>query len=159
MVRKMVRNMIRMARIRHRYARFPMLRMLRRKGVSMSKAVGRLVPVVTCVADEAGMAAFAAAGRKRLAADESHRLAAADRAFWSDPDVERTPGEIKALIWDVCMGKCVYCGRIMNPFRDFSIDHKTPKARGGTDDISNLVGCCLGCNRRKHTRTAEEFVS
>lgn len=51
--------------------------------------------------------------------------------------------------------KCEYCGREpLQPYndkrRDFlTIDHITPKSKGGSDEISNLRVCCLDCNKRK----------
>ncbi|AFZ67070.1 restriction endonuclease [Deinococcus peraridilitoris DSM 19664] len=56
-------------------------------------------------------------------------------------------------------GFCYYCQR---PF-DFAglsrptVDHRTPKARGGTDDLDNIVLACLNCNQRKGPKTADEF--
>ena len=50
---------------------------------------------------------------------------------------------------------CEYCGREpLQPYndkrRDFlTIDHITPKSKGGSDEISNLKVCCLDCNKRK----------
>ncbi|HIE51287.1 MAG TPA: HNH endonuclease [Armatimonadetes bacterium] len=48
---------------------------------------------------------------------------------------------------------CQYCGR-----RDgaMTLDHVIPKVRGGTDDWTNLVCCCIPCNNRKGNRTPEE---
>jgi 5-methylcytosine-specific restriction endonuclease McrA len=37
-------------------------------------------------------------------------------------------------------------------------DHVQPLARGGSDDIGNIIPACLRCNRRKHVKTAEEFM-
>ena len=38
-------------------------------------------------------------------------------------------------------------------------DHAQPLARGGTDDIGNIIPACLPCNRRKHVKTAGEFMA
>ena len=40
------------------------------------------------------------------------------------------------------MKKCRYCKSKEN----LTIDHKIPKSRGGTDDISNLQCLCGRCN-------------
>lgn len=48
-------------------------------------------------------------------------------------------------------GLCRYCRA---PGR--TIDHVTPKSRGGSDDLDNLVVCCAICNSRKWARTPEE---
>lgn len=31
----------------------------------------------------------------------------------------------------------------------WEVDHSTPKAKGGTDRLSNLLPACVSCNRRK----------
>lgn len=40
----------------------------------------------------------------------------------------------------------------------FSYDHKTPHAKGGTDDPSNLVTCCMKCNHEKGTTDYAIFM-
>lgn len=52
---------------------------------------------------------------------------------------------------------CAYCGKILEDVDDLTIDHKHPKAKGGTDDMDNLVGCCKSCNQMKADRTVSEF--
>ena len=49
---------------------------------------------------------------------------------------------------------CVYCGAKDVPLQ---IEHIVPRARGGTDRVSNLTLACEPCNQRKGTQTAEEF--
>lgn len=39
-----------------------------------------------------------------------------------------------------------------------SVDHVVPVCRGGTDEISNLVLACLGCNSTKQSRTYEWMI-
>jgi 5-methylcytosine-specific restriction endonuclease McrA len=46
--------------------------------------------------------------------------------------------------------KCYWCGR--SPVEDgvkLAVDHKVPRAHGGTDDPSNLVSACQDCNGGK----------
>lgn len=38
-----------------------------------------------------------------------------------------------------------------------TIDHLTPRSKGGTDHPSNLVDACLGCNASKGGKTLEEY--
>lgn len=50
---------------------------------------------------------------------------------------------------------CFYCGcggRL-------TADHDVPLARGGTDNIGNILPACRSCNSRKNTRTASEFLA
>ena len=45
------------------------------------------------------------------------------------------------------------------PFRNFTIDHIVPRARGGTDHMDNLQLLCNACNSLKGTRTQAEFLA
>jgi len=49
---------------------------------------------------------------------------------------------------------CSYCGATCLPLQ---VEHLTPKARGGSDRVSNLALACEPCNRRKGNQTAAEF--
>src|SRR6266581_5049720 len=48
---------------------------------------------------------------------------------------------------------CQYCGR---QTKDLTIDHVTPRHRGGPHTWDNLVSACRGCNHRKGGRTPDE---
>ncbi len=50
--------------------------------------------------------------------------------------------------------QCAYCKTSGVPLQ---VEHLIPKSRGGSDRASNLVIACDACNKRKGTRTAEEF--
>jgi 5-methylcytosine-specific restriction endonuclease McrA len=68
--------------------------------------------------------------------------------------------DLRAQIWDKTQGHCWYCGRLMNPWRDFSIDRVIPFSQGGTEDPDNLVPCCRQCNSSKGDRyTYDEFLA
>ncbi|HEX9494573.1 MAG TPA: HNH endonuclease signature motif containing protein [Candidatus Limnocylindria bacterium] len=49
--------------------------------------------------------------------------------------------------------RCAYCGAA-GPLQ---VDHRTPLARGGTNEIANILPACGACNQRKHTMTEAEF--
>ncbi len=51
--------------------------------------------------------------------------------------------------------KCQYCGKRF-PSEDLTYDHVTPKARGGGTKWTNIVTCCISCNRKKGGRTPAE---
>lgn len=51
---------------------------------------------------------------------------------------------------------CWYCGKDLF-LDDRTIDHQTPKSRGGDDDLKNLVYACLPCNLKKSDRTLPEY--
>ena len=44
--------------------------------------------------------------------------------------------------------KCAYCGK-SPPQVILEIDHVEPRAKGGNDDINNLITACFECNRGK----------
>jgi len=63
-----------------------------------------------------------------------------------------TAAEFRALVAQHA-GRCAYCGEETR----LGPDHRTPLARGGTNEIANILPACGGCNRRKHTLTEREF--
>jgi hypothetical protein len=65
--------------------------------------------------------------------------------------------EMKAQIWAKTQGYCWYCGKLMNPWDDFTVDHMDPRKNGGGDEVENLVPACKGCNSRKNAKSVEEF--
>jgi len=52
---------------------------------------------------------------------------------------------------------CFYCSVSIE--ENSHLDHKLPLSRGGKHTWSNLCLACPSCNLRKHTKTAEEFMS
>lgn len=44
--------------------------------------------------------------------------------------------------------RCAYCGA-----KATHVDHKRPRAQGGTDSPRNLVAACAGCNLAKGARS------
>ncbi|WP_170833518.1 RHS repeat-associated core domain-containing protein [Litoreibacter albidus] len=60
-------------------------------------------------------------------------------------------------VYQDCGGKCSYCGiqtvfsgPRTGPRKDrFSLDHVIPRKWGGSDDKSNLIGCCVSCNSKR----------
>ena len=51
--------------------------------------------------------------------------------------------------------KCQYCGRRF-PSEELTYDHVIPKYRGGKTEWTNIVTCCIGCNRKKGGHTPKE---
>lgn len=57
-------------------------------------------------------------------------------------------------------GICHYCGNQV-AFKDLTMDHLVPLARGGRSTKDNLVPCCKTCNNRKKSMLPlewEEYV-
>ena len=45
-------------------------------------------------------------------------------------------------------GKCYFCGQ-KTTFKNLTMDHLVPLARGGLSTKDNLVPCCKSCNNKK----------
>lgn len=52
-------------------------------------------------------------------------------------------------------GKCQYCS-IYVPREDFTLDHVTPRALNGKTEWTNVVVCCISCNRQKKDKPYEK---
>lgn len=66
-----------------------------------------------------------------------------------------TLDEARLLIEDPPI--CPYC-KASIPWSELSIDHRTPKSRGGSNNIDNLTWVDLSCNLIKGNLLEEEFV-
>ncbi len=91
---------------------------------------------------EAGYVGFGAQMRKRR--DPRHGAGGSH----ATEDVKR--------LYEEQGGRCFYCGKELNG--ECELDHKTPLSRRGTDRPENLCWACEWCNRRKQSKTAEEFM-
>lgn len=61
-----------------------------------------------------------------------------------------TPSRVQAGV----VGPCFYCGDDLAS----TVDHLVPVTKGGTDDRSNLVSCCLPCNNLKFNNDVRWFM-
>jgi len=52
--------------------------------------------------------------------------------------------------------QCCYCGATDVPL---NIEHIHPRAKGGTNRLSNLAIACIPCNTKKGTRSIEDFLA
>lgn len=59
-------------------------------------------------------------------------------------------------------GLCAYCGCTLTTQKDkpntFHADHVLPVAKGGTDDIANLIPSCAKCNGKKSAKSFLSFL-
>jgi 5-methylcytosine-specific restriction endonuclease McrA len=62
--------------------------------------------------------------------------------------------ETRAYLLEKWGRRCAYCKQTDVPLE---IEHLTPKARGGSNRVSNLTLACTPCNQKKGTLTAAEF--
>ena len=63
--------------------------------------------------------------------------------------------EVREYLLEKFSRKCVYCGAENVPL---NIDHVIPRAKGGSDRVSNLVLACVKCNQKKGAKTVDEFL-
>lgn len=49
---------------------------------------------------------------------------------------------------------CYYCGAEAD-----TVDHLVPRAKGGTDDMDNLVAACRSCNYSKQDKSEAVFLA
>jgi 5-methylcytosine-specific restriction endonuclease McrA len=70
-----------------------------------------------------------------------------------NPKPLRVNASVRALAWDKTKGRCWYCGRQTNPWRDFCIDHVV----NGLETLDNLVPACRRCNHLKNNQTLDDF--
>lgn len=55
-------------------------------------------------------------------------------------------------------GICAGC-QVLFPFRNMTVDHIVPQARGGSDHFDNLQLLCNACNSTKGTKPQEQFIA
>ena len=63
--------------------------------------------------------------------------------------------EVREYLLEKWNRKCAYCGAENVPL---NIDHIHPKARNGSNRVSNLVIACPACNQAKGARPIEDFL-
>jgi len=55
-------------------------------------------------------------------------------------------------------GQCIYCSTNLNSL-NCDLDHIVPLSRGGTNELANFQALCGRCNKEKHAKTHEEYVT
>ena len=75
----------------------------------------------------------------------------------NDPSTIGSPSD-KHILYGQQEGRCNGC-RVHFPFRNMTVDHKTPTAHGGHDGIANKQLLCGACNSTKGTRTQAHLVA
>jgi 5-methylcytosine-specific restriction endonuclease McrA len=68
---------------------------------------------------------------------------------------ELTGYEVREYLLNKWDRRCAYCGAENVPLQ---IEHITPRAKGGTNRVSNLCLACESCNIKKGTKNIEEFL-
>lgn len=77
----------------------------------------------------------------------------------------RFDNETVSYVYDKTNGYCNYCGKKLS-FTNYGklgnhgaweIDHSTPKSKGGSDYLRNLVPACTVCNRDKSAKKGSGY--
>lgn len=62
----------------------------------------------------------------------------------------------RALVYAKCNGHCAYCGKPLS-YKDMTIEHIRPLAKGGSNSLTNLLPACNLCNSTKGTLSLKEY--
>jgi 5-methylcytosine-specific restriction endonuclease McrA len=150
--RRGVRRSKRSRKTRYRKARFQNRR--RPKGWLPPSLESRVVNILTWV------------GRLRRSCPIralSMELVRFDMQAMENPDIEGCQYqqgtlagyEVREYLLEKWGRKCVYCSKQNIPLQ---IEHIVPRARGGTDRVSNLTLSCEPCNLAKGTKPVKDFL-
>lgn len=63
--------------------------------------------------------------------------------------------EIRAYLMHKWAGRCAYCGQEGK----LEVEHVTPRSRGGSNSVNNLVVACRPCNEKKGKQSLTEFLA
>lgn len=149
--RRAARRNRRQRKTRYRQARW--LNRRRKPGWLPPSLESRIVNVLTWVSRIRRLAPIAAL---------SQEFAKFDAALMQNPEirgVEYQQGtlagyELREYLLEKWERRCAYCKATGVPLQ---VEHLTPRARGGSDRVSNLTLACEPCNLAKGTQTAAEF--
>ena len=64
--------------------------------------------------------------------------------------------EVREYLLEKWGRTCAYCGATDTPLQ---VDHVRPRARGGSDRVSNLTLACRSCNQAKGAQPVEAFLA
>jgi 5-methylcytosine-specific restriction endonuclease McrA len=151
LARRALRRGRRQRQTRYRPARFANRR--RRQGWLPPSLESRLNNVLTWVARLQRYAPLTAI---------SQELVKFDTQLMEHPEIngvtyqqgELAGYEVREYLLEKWGRTCVYCGAKGKPLQ---VEHIVPKARGGSDRVSNLTIACEQCNTAKGAQTAAEF--
>lgn len=149
--RRLLRRGRRQRHMRYRPARFSNRR--RPQGWLPPSLESRLSNVLTWVGRLRRLAPIGAI---------SQELVHFDTQLLEQPDIsgveyqhgELAGYEVREYLLEKWRRTCAYCGTTDVPFQ---VEHIVPRARGGTNRVSNLTLACAPCNTAKGTQTAAEF--
>lgn len=121
------------------------------------------VPFLKSVAGVSGNDVSFDSSHEQAAAWLLHYIQAHAKLAMACPNWRRAlaPGTREAIL-SKTNGRCVYCSIIVTNDTgqptSYEPDHVLPVAKGGSDDIANLVPSCHACNSKKRAKTALVFL-
>lgn len=90
-----------------------------------------------------------------------HDLPEGLREYVGMEDDDDPTDSLRKRLCDAQDSQCFYCATEITHYSkrgtSCEIDHKVPKAKGGSDDESNLVAACRACNRGKCARSEDDW--
>lgn len=125
-----------------------------RSGKALSLAAAR--SVLTDISPEVLQHLKAWHAEKRAAKETREAILRAQSLKQRSPK-PKTIGRRRREIFAAANGRCHYCQAALVLTGDWHVDHKMPKALGGSSDPINLVASCGPCNRAKKDKTDLEF--
>ncbi|WIG58551.1 MAG: HNH endonuclease [Ktedonobacterales bacterium] len=149
--RRMCRRSRRQRHTRYRPARFANRR--RREGWLPPSLESRLANILTWVTRLRRLAPIGALAQELVKFD-TQRLVSPEISGVAYQQGELAGYEVREYLLEKWERRCAYCGITGVPLQ---IEHIMPKARGGSDQVSNLTLACAACNTAKGTQTAAEF--
>jgi len=75
---------------------------------------------------------------------------------FGDSNIDPVPGSIRYEILRKAGNRCELCG-VSSKVTQIDVDHIKPRAKGGSNDISNLQALCRKCNSEKRDRDDTDF--
>ncbi len=151
LARQAVRRSRRQRQTRYRPARFANRR--RPAGWLPPSLKSRLANVLTWVARLRRLCPVGAISQELVRFD-TQLLQDAEISGVTYQQGELAGYEVREYLLEKWDRHCAYCGVKGVPLQ---IEHIIPKARGGSNRVSNLTLACAPCNTAKGTQTADEF--
>ncbi|HLJ82362.1 MAG TPA: RNA-guided endonuclease IscB [Ktedonobacterales bacterium] len=151
LARRALRRGRRQRHTRYRPARFNNRR--RREGWLPPSLESRLSNVLTWVARLCRYAPISGISQELVKFD-TQLLEYPDISGVAYQQGELAGYEVREYLLEKWARTCAYCGATGVPLQ---VEHIVPKARGGSDRVSNLTIACEPCNTAKGTKTAAEF--
>jgi 5-methylcytosine-specific restriction endonuclease McrA len=149
--RRQIRRNRRNRKTRYRPARF--LNRRRETGWLPPSLVSRIANTVTWVKRLMSLAPIGAISQELVRFD-TQLMQNSEISGIEYQQGELAGYEVREYLLEKWGRKCAYCGATNVPLQ---VEHIIPRARGGTNRVSNLTLACEPCNLSKGTRTAAEF--